>query len=101
MSEGKVYVDDTPQLRVDTGIDLTDIDTSSAILKILKPNGVKVNKTATVTTTPNDGILIYQCVAGDLPVEGIYKVQAHVTFLIGVKSFTGETAQFKVYNAWG
>jgi hypothetical protein len=100
MSEGKVYIGDTPLLQVATGVDLTNVSTKK--LKILAPNGLKKEVSATVASPAIDGILTYQCVggvAGDLPVPGVYKVQAYVTFLDG-KSFTGETAQFKVCNIW-
>ena len=95
--QGKVYVGNTPLILVTTGIDLTSVDTK--ILKILKPNGVKSDWVATVQAPATDGILTYQCVAADLPVSGIYKLQAYVTF-VGGKVYTGEMAQFKIYNLW-
>jgi hypothetical protein len=96
--QGKVYVGNTPLILVTTGIDLTSVDTK--ILKILKPNTKNwINWDATVQAPAIDGILTYQCVAADLQVSGIYKLQAYVTF-VGGKVYTGEMAQFKIYNLW-
>jgi len=97
MAAGKVYIGDTPQLYVETGIDLTNVVLKK--LKILSPKGVKLEVDATVESPATDGILTYDCVATDLPTAGIYKVQVYTTFA-GGKVYYGETAQFKVYDLW-
>jgi hypothetical protein len=95
--QGKIYVGNTPLVEVTTGIDLTDVVIKT--LKILKPNGGKSDWTATVKIPATGGILTYQCVAADLSVSGIYKLQAYVTFLVG-KVYTGEMATFKIWDLW-
>jgi hypothetical protein len=95
--QGKVYIGDTPLIEVTTGIDLTNVVIK--VLKVFKPNGIKVDWIATVKAPATAGVLQYQCAVADLPAKGIYKLQAYVTFA-GGKVYTGEMATFRIYDLW-
>jgi uncharacterized protein YfaS (alpha-2-macroglobulin family) len=74
-----------------------DISGYSAVsLIIIKPDGVKLTKTPTVTS-PTLGTLSYTTVTGDLDVVGQYSIQAIVTYASGA-ILKGEIDSFTVFT---
>jgi hypothetical protein len=70
----QIFVGDIgTQIIVDTGEALASATVLQ--LKIKKPDGTKVTKTATITETTK---LLYSTIAGDLNLAGEYIVQAYV-----------------------
>ena len=58
------------------------VDISSATTKTIfftKPNGQTLTKTAVFTTSGLDGKIQYTTVAGDIDIEGTWKIQAQIT----------------------
>lgn len=56
-------------------------------IKIRKPDGTVMTKTAAFTTTGADGKLTYTTVANDIDLAGEYKAQAYVV----MSGFTGHS----------
>ncbi len=77
--------------------DGTPLDISDATeldIVIGYPDGTKATKAASIVTDGLDGKLYYVTVDGDLPMSGIYSIQAKV--LIGADLFYGMVQQFDV-----
>ena len=56
-----------------------DVSGASTLqLLFLKPNGVLVTQTATMTGDGTDGVIQYVTVSGDLDVPGIWKSQGYI-----------------------
>lgn len=77
----------------------TPVNISSATIKQIifqKPDGTRVEKTATFLTNGSDGKLQYLTQAGDLDQTGTWKVQGYVA----MPQWTGKTeiAKFKVVS---
>lgn len=95
--QGKVYKGDYGvPIEVSVGIDLTNVIVKK--LKVLKPNGIKAEWTATVKSPATDGVLTYTTVDGDFDPSGVYKLHAYVTFT--GKIYTGQVASFRIYDLW-
>jgi hypothetical protein len=64
---------------IDSGVPF-DLSSASVLqLKFLKPSGVVIVRTATVTNSPGtDGRMHYETVAGDLDESGPWQGQAYV-----------------------
>lgn len=95
----KSYVGDIGTvILVDTKSDLSDATVLE--LKIKKPSGAIMTKTATIPVglTGADGIISYTTVAGDFDENGKYYLQAHVE---GVSTdHLGVTANFSIGAAF-
>lgn len=65
-------------IELDTQSDLTDAVTLQ--MKILKPSGTILTKTATIPVglTASDGKITYTTVSGDFDEVGEYNIQAHI-----------------------
>jgi hypothetical protein len=96
--EYKVYVGDTPLIKVDCVTDITTI--SGAQINYKKPvSATTGNWTATVASDPNTNkgrYLEYQSGVSDLDEAGDWKFQAYVVFTDGTRFF-GETATQRVH----
>lgn len=64
-------------------------------LRLKNPNGVVTTKTATFSTNGTDGKLRYVTVAGDLPIEGPWSIEAYVEIGTGTRFHTN-SASFTV-----
>jgi len=92
----KVYVGEVGlKIKVNTGVDLTNA--TSTLILVEKPDGTKVDWTATIEDASN-GIIYYETQSGDLNQSGIYYIQAKVTFSDGDTLF-GERAELIVYES--
>lgn len=67
----------------EAGVPVNLSSASSVSLKILKPNGVAVTKTASFPNGGTDGWLEYVTVPGDLDRPGTWRAQPVVTGLAG------------------
>ena len=74
----KVYQNDRPTLRVNTGVDLLDASPGTQALLVKKPDGTLDTWVTTVETPFTGGILLYTCGATDLDQVGAYLIQAKV-----------------------
>lgn len=77
LKQGDLY----PPLVFDTNADTTGA--SSLVAKLRKVHGTTVITKTLTNTTPSEGILTYDWVAGDTDVPGTYLVEAIVTFADG------------------
>jgi hypothetical protein len=97
--ENKVYVGDTPLIKVDCISDIS-IATGPKI-HYLKPDGVSGYWNASITNDPNTGkgrYLQYQTLATDLNLAGVWKFQANLTISGWVGH--GETATKTIFALW-
>lgn len=81
----------------DEGAIVTQV--SSATLKqikILKPDGTLMAKTAAFKTDGSDGIIQYEAISGDLDTLGSYKIQGYVEMPCG--NFHSSIGKFKVHR---
>jgi hypothetical protein len=96
--EYKVYVGDTPLIKVDCVTDITTVSGSQIMYK--KPvSGTTGGWVATVASDPNTNkgrYLEYQSQVSDLDEAGDWKFQAYVVFNDGTR-FYGETATQRVH----
>lgn len=91
---GKIYVGDIGTvILVDCGTVITGATNTK--LKIKKPDGSKVEWTATIDGTQK---LKYTVISGDLNVAGAYYLNASLT--LSGWSGLGETATFSVYDPY-
>ena len=97
--EYKIYVEDTPTIKVDCVTDITTV--SGQLIKYKKPSGVTGSWVATITNDANTGLGRYLEYDGltitDLDEEGDWKFQAYVAFS-GGGAFHGETTTQHVYG---
>lgn len=97
--EYKVYVGDTPLIKVDCVTNITTI--SGGQINYKKPvSGSTGYWTAIVASDPNTNLgryLEYQAQIDDLDEAGDWKFQAYVVFNDGTRFF-GETATQRVYD---
>lgn len=98
--ENKVYVGDTPLIKVDCISDIS-LATNTKI-HYLKPDGTTSGYwTAAITNDTNTGLgryLQYQTLATDLDIAGTWKFQAYLTISGWVGH--GETATKTIHNLW-
>jgi len=77
----------------------TAVDISTATVKtfyFMKPDGTKVNKTASFTTNGTDGKLTYTTAAADISMAGTWQVQAYVE--IGTSKYYSSKTTFAVHS---
>jgi hypothetical protein len=79
---------------VKTFTDLEDV--KSSVIKYRKPNGKTGEFDAVVGDTAN-GVIFYECAAGDIDVSGWWAFWAFVTFADG-RTAAGETARVFVWQ---
>jgi len=97
--EYKVYVGDTPLIKVDC---VADLDTASGVfIKYKKPvSGTTGSWTGTVTNDVNSGkgrYVEYQAQVTDLDEPGDWRFQSYIVFNDGTR-FYGETARQTVFD---
>lgn len=80
---------------VDQDGESIDISTASPLrIHFLKPNGLRVERTASLNTTGADGRAKYATIAGDLDVAGIWQGEGYAT--IGAATWTTDPFTFAV-----
>lgn len=80
---------------VDQNGDPVNLMTASSLeIRLLKPDGTTINKTATVLTSGVDGAVQYTTAAADIAEAGTYEVQA--AYVISGKTQTTRRARFRV-----
>ncbi len=80
-----VHVNDVGTVFKATVIDengsIVDVSTmQSGTFFFKKPDGTKIQKTASIYTNGTDGILSYVTVAGDINMNGLWSLQSQVVF---------------------
>ena len=78
------------------------IDVSTATtktLKLVKPSGAVLNKTATFTTDGSDGKIRYATIANDLDSVGTWRIQAYIELGASNKFHTSVTT-FEVVGTY-
>jgi len=92
---GKIFVDQSAlRLTLKTFIDLEGI--ISAVIKYRKPDGVTGEFSAAVADTAN-GVIIHECIEGELDVGGWWDFWAFITFEDG-RTAAGEAAKVYVWQ---
>lgn len=92
---GRIYVGDIGTiLRVTLGVDLTDVVTITLHLYVPTESGY-TELIPTIEGSPIDGVITYECLEGDLPYTGVYKLQVKLEY--ATTTLHSETATFSVY----
>ena len=93
MANESIFVDSVGAIiRVDVKLDLTNIDIH--YINIKKPSGEIIKWDTTIHGNPEDGIMEYVTVKGDLNEVGIYLCNSRIEFENG--EIAGKTFKFYV-----
>ncbi len=85
----------TLSVKDSTGAALDLTNASSATIRLKPPQGVALDKTASVVAPASNGQVRYTTVAGDLGMPGKWKAQAYVA-MSGGEQWWSSTTEFTV-----
>lgn len=80
-----------------SAVDISGADASEKrVIKFKKPSGATYEVNPTLKTDGTDGKLTYTTVDGNIDEEGMWQMQAKVTF--GTQTFRSDIHKFKVHR---
>ena len=68
----------------------------SAVIKYRKPNG-KTGELAAAVSNPESGIIIHECIEGEIDISGWWSFWAFITFNDG-RTAAGEASKVYIWN---